>query len=294
MSIYRSFLFAPGNHARRVEKALSLSADAVILDLEDAVANSEKIKSRALVLAALQGPRNCKGYVRVNALGTPWSYGDLVAVIHPEVDGVLLPKVESASDLHTVEWLITSLENERNLPKGSIDLIPIVETALGFSNLASIARSGTRVRRIAFGAGDFTLDLGITWTSNETELLSYRNTFVVESRAAGLEPPLDTVWVALDDEAGFNQSVETVQKLGFQGKMCIHPNQLQHVNACFSPSEKQITHAKRVVEAFEVAEKQGLAAIQVDGQFVDYPIVYLAKKLIERANAIQKNSLTKN
>ena len=116
----------------------------------------------------------------------------------------------------------------------------------------------------------------------------------MESRAAGLEPPLDTVWVALDDEAGFNQSVETVQKLGFQGKMCIHPNQLKHVNACFSPSEKQITHAKRVVEAFEVAEKQGLAAIQVDGQFVDYPIVYLAKKLIERANAIQKNSLPKN
>lgn len=242
----------------------------------------------------MQGPRNCKAYVRVNALGTPWSYGDFVAVINHGVDGVLLPKVESASDLQTVEWLITSLENERNLPKGSVDLIPIVETALGFSNLASIARSGTRVRRIAFGAGDFTLDLGITWTADETELLSYRNSFVVESRAAGLEPPLDTVWVALDDEAGFKKSVEVVQKLGFQGKMCIHPNQLKHVNECFSPSEKQMTHAKRVVEAFEIAEKQGLAAIQVDGKFVDYPIVYLAKKLIERANAIQKNSLTKS
>ncbi len=294
MSIYRSFLFAPGNHARRVEKALSLAADAVILDLEDAVANSEKIKSRELVLTALQGPRNCKAYVRVNALGTPWSYGDLVAVINPRVDGVLLPKVESASDLHTVEWLITSLENERNLPKGSIDLIPIVETALGFSNLKSIARSSTRVRRIAFGAGDFTLDLGITWTADETELLSYRNSFVVESRAAGLEPPLDTVWVALDDETGFNKSVETAQKLGFQGKMCIHPDQLKKVNECFSPSEKQIAQAKRIIEAFAVAEKQGLAAIQVDGKFVDYPIVYLAEKLVQRANAIQENFTSKN
>jgi citrate lyase subunit beta/citryl-CoA lyase len=287
MPVYRSFLFAPGNHTRRVEKALTLGADAVILDLEDAVANAEKKATRVVVVEALQRPRRCQGYVRVNSLGTQWSHGDFVAVVAAGVDGIVLPKVESASDLQTGEWLLQSLERERGLPDGSIDLIPIIETAAGFTNMRSIMAAAKRTRRVAFGAGDFTLDVGITWSADELELLPYRNTFVVESRAAGLEPPLDTVWVSLQDADGFARSVQRAKDLGFQGKLCIHPDQVPVVNERFRPSEAELAHARKVVSAFAQAERDGLAAIQVDGKFVDYPIVYLAQRLIARGEAIE-------
>lgn len=288
MPVHRSLLFAPGNHARRVEKCLTLGADAVILDLEDAVAEAEKAATRAVVVQALSRPRRSLGYIRVNALGTPWSLGDFLAVVAPGVDGIVLPKVESASDLRTGEWLLDSLERDRGLPRDSIDLIPIIETAAGFANMASIAAAARRTRRLAFGAGDFTLDIGLTWSADETELLPYRSQFVVQSRAAGLEPPLDTVWVSLDDPEGFRRSAERACSLGFQGKLCIHPDQVPVVNACFRPAPRELAHARRVIEAFEAAQRDGLAAIQVDGQFVDYPIVYRAQRLVARAEAIER------
>jgi citrate lyase subunit beta / citryl-CoA lyase len=290
MPVFRSFLFAPGNHPRRVEKALSLAADAVILDLEDAVANAEKAATRAVVVEALASPRRCQGYVRVNSLGTEWSHGDFVAVVANGVDGIIVPKIESASDLQTAEWLLGSLERERGLPQGGIDLIPIIETASGFSNLKEIARAARRTKRLSFGAGDFTLDLGLTWSRDETELLPFRSAIVLESRAAGLEAPLDTVWAALKDTEGFARSVRLVKDLGFQGKLCIHPDQVPVVNDCFCPGEAELAHARRVVEAFAQAERDGLAAIQVDGQFVDYPIVYRAQRLIDRAQAIEQST----
>lgn len=286
MPVFRSFLFAPGNHARRVEKCLTLDANAVILDLEDAVANAEKADARAMVVQALQRPRTCRGYVRVNALGTEWSHGDFMSVVTTGVDGIVLPKVESAADLQIGEWLLAALERERGLPEGGIDLMPLIETAAGYCNFAEIARAARRVRRFAFGAGDFTLDLGITWSAEESELLPYRSQLIAQSRAAGLEPPIDTVWVSLADAEGFNRSVRRAKDLGFQGKLCIHPDQVPVVNACFRPTDEELVHARRVVAAFEQAEREGLAAIQVDGQFVDYPIVYRAQRLIERDAAI--------
>src|SRR5471032_1569458 len=122
-SVLRTFLFAPGNHPRRVEKALALDADAVILDLEDAVAVAEKVATRKTVVEALSKPRTCKGYVRVNAIGTQWCLGDVTEVVRPGIDGIVLPKVESAADLRTIDWLITNLERERGLPHGGIDLL---------------------------------------------------------------------------------------------------------------------------------------------------------------------------
>ncbi len=137
-SVLRTFLFAPGNHARRVEKALALGADAVILDLEDAVAIAEKEATRQTVLEALAQPRRCKGYVRVNALSTPWCLRDLMEMVQPGVDGIVLPKVESAADLRIADWLMGNLERDRGLPVGSIDLMPIIETAAGFAHLDRI------------------------------------------------------------------------------------------------------------------------------------------------------------
>ena len=135
----RSFLFAPGNHARRVEKALTLPADAVILDLEDAVAVSEKPATRDLVVATFGRTRHGKLYVRVNAYATEWCHADIVSVARLGLDGIILPKVESADQLRSVDWLLTNLERERGLPVGGIDLVPIIETALGMSNIGAIA-----------------------------------------------------------------------------------------------------------------------------------------------------------
>ena len=277
----RSLLFAPGNHARRVEKALGLAADGVILDLEDAVAISEKAATRPVVAGAFDKPRSGKLYVRVNALGTEWCYGDITAVVRAGLDGIVLPKVEHAHELRTADWLIGALERERGIPAGAIDLIPIIETALGLSNLQGICRSGTRMKRLAFGAGDFTLDMGMVWTRLEAELLPYRSACVLESRAAGLEAPLDTVWADLRDLEGFIASARHAAALGFQGKMCIHPDQIAEANAAFSPDEAAVAKARRIVEAFDKAEAEGLASIQLDGQFIDYPIVQRARRVVE-------------
>jgi citrate lyase subunit beta/citryl-CoA lyase len=285
MARLRSLLFAPGNHARRVEKALSLPADGVILDLEDAVAISEKHAARPAVVAAFNKPRHAALYVRVNALTTEWCYPDIVAVVQAGLDGIILPKVEDADQLRTADWLITALERERGLPVGGIDLIPIIETALGISTIDRIARCGTRTKRLAFGAGDFTLDVGMVWSREEMELLPHRSACVVASRAAGIEPPLDTVWADLRDTEGFIQSASRAASLGFQGKMCIHPDQITPTNAAFTPDEATVARAKRVVAAFEQAEEQGLASIQLDGQFIDYPIVQRARRVIAQGDA---------
>jgi citrate lyase subunit beta/citryl-CoA lyase len=278
----RSFLFAPGNHARRVEKALTLPADAIILDLEDAVAISEKPATRELVVSAFGRARSGKLYVRVNAYSTEWCYADIVAIARYGLDGIVLPKVETADQLRSADWLLSNLERERGLPVGGIDLVPIIETALGMTNVGAIAGSLSRTKRLAFGAGDYTLDLGMVWSRDEAELSPARSAVVMASRAAGIEPPLDTVWADLRDAEGFARSAERAAALGFQGKMCIHPDQIAVTNAAFSPSEQQLAWAKRVVAAFEEAEAKGLASIQLDGQFIDYPIVQRARQVVAR------------
>jgi citrate lyase subunit beta/citryl-CoA lyase len=282
VSALRSFLFAPGNHARRVEKALELAADAVILDLEDAVAVAEKVATRAMVVEAFGRARHGKLYVRVNALSTDWCLGDLLAVVQPGLDGIILPKVETADQLKAADWVISSLERDRGMVVGAIDLVPIIETATGHRALDAIAGAGTRTKRLAFGAGDYTLDLGINWTRDETELYAVRSAVVVASRAAGIEPPLDTVWADLRDAEGFAASAARAAALGFQGKMCIHPDQIAVANAAFSPTAEALAQARRVIAAFEEAEAKGLASIQLEGQFIDYPIVQRARQVVAR------------
>jgi citrate lyase subunit beta / citryl-CoA lyase len=286
MSVYRSFLFAPGNHPRRVEKALSLDADAVILDLEDACPIAEKRATRAVVVAACQRPRKGLGYVRVNAATTEFGYGDIVAVVQSHVDRIVLPKLETPDEIRAVDWVVANLERDRGLPAGAFDIIPIIETAKGMANIRAITAAGTRVRRIAFGAGDFTLDMSIAWSRAETELLPYRSECVLASRAAGIEAPIDTVWVDLKDPEGFMNSTQHIKGLGFQGKMCIHPDQVAVANDILSPSAAELEWSRKVVEAFEAAEKAGSASIQLEGKFIDYPIVYRARRVLEAMQRI--------
>ena len=289
MSVYRSFLFAPGNHPRRVEKALGLDADATILDLEDACPIAEKKATRAVVVAAYQKSHRGLGYVRVNAMSTEWGYGDIVAVVQKGVDGIVLPKLETVDEIRAAEWLVANLEHERGLPKGRFDIIPIIETGKGLANIRAICAAGTRVKRIAFGAGDFTLDMNITWTRGEVELAPYRSECVLASRAGGIEPPIDTVWVDIKDGEGFRASVAAIKGLGFQGKMCIYPDQVPVVNEMLAPSAAEVAWSRRVVAAFAEAEKAGSASIQLDGKFIDYPIVYRAERLIAMSDRIAQS-----
>jgi citrate lyase subunit beta / citryl-CoA lyase len=287
MQPLRSFLFAPGNHSRRVEKGLSLDADAVILDLEDAVATAEKKATRNAVIAALLRPRRALLYVRVNAVDTEFCYGDLAAIVRPGLDGIVLPKVESAAGLATADWLLAQLEREQGLVPRGIDLVPIIETARGLNQIDAILAARTRVKRVAFGAGDFTLDVNMVWSRGEAELAYARAKIVTASRAAGIEAPFDTVWVDLTDQEGLEASARTALGFGFQGKMCIHPNQIAVVNRVFTPSEAEIAFAERVVAAFARAEAEGSAAIQLDGKFIDYPILYRAQRILEKIEAIR-------
>ncbi len=289
MTLNRSFLFAPGNVARRVEKALTLQADAVILDLEDSVAPSDKPATRKVVAEALARPRECRGYVRVNAASTPFCFRDLVETLHKGVDGVVLPKVESAADLHAIDWLIANLEREHGVAEGSIDLMPLIETAAGVQRVERILQARSlrpyagpwRVKRIAFGAGDYANDVGLAPTLEESELADARARLVLASRAAGLENPLDSPWFHFKEADAFRRALERSRRGGFQGRLCVHPDQIGPVNGAYLPTEDELAAAERIVAAFRDSEAKGEAAIQVDGQMIDYPIVHRARRLLE-------------
>jgi len=288
MSLLRSMLFAPANHARRVEKALTLDADAVILDLEDACPAAEKVATRAVVVAALQRPRRALAYVRINALSTELGYGDLCAVVQRGVDGVMLTKVDGPDQIKIADWLITQLERERGLARRSVDLLPLIETGAGLASAEAIARASPRVRRLAFGAGDFTLDMGIRWSREETELVSFRSALLLASRAAGIESPIDLAWIDIEDGDGFANSLRWGSTLGFQGKLCIHPSQVEPINRAFSPSTDDVAKARHVVAAFRAAESRGSAAFALDGALVDYAIVFKAERVLERAALVEE------
>ena len=289
MPLFRSLLFAPGNHPRKVEKCLGLDADVVILDLEDAVAVAEKEATRSVVVDALANrPHRARGYVRVNAVDTPFCWGDLQTVVTPGVDGIVLPKLESASDLRTVDWVVSQLERERSMEPGAFDVLPIIETGKGVAAVASICGAGARTRRLSFGAGDYTLDMGLRWTDGERELDQARSAIALASRAAGLEPPIDTVFIHVGRVDSLRRSAELARDFGFQGKLCIHPEQVAPVNEAFSPTGEEVAQARRYLAAFREAEARGSASIQVDGYFIDYPIVEKARRVIDLADAVER------
>lgn len=287
----RSFLFTPGNVARRVEKALTLAADVVIVDLEDSVATAEKAATRKQAATALERPRRARGYVRVNAPATQFCYGDLAETLHRGVDGVVLPKVESAADLHAIDWLMWNLERERGITEGSIDLMPQIETAAGLHRIDRVLQARSlrpyrgpwRVKRVAFGAADYAHELNLAVSLDEPELAEARARVVLASRAAGLEGPIDSPWFHFKEPAGFARALERSRRGGFQGRLCVHPDQIEPVNAAYAPSDAELAQAERIVRAFKEAEARGEAAVQVDGQMVDYPVAYRAQALLQSA-----------
>ena len=289
--ILRSMLFAPGNVSRRIEKALTLEADSIILDLEDSVPITEKEESRKNVVEWLKKPRSAIGYVRVNALSTGLTIDDLDAVITSSIDGIMLTKVETATDIVKVDWYISFLEEKYSLEKGSIDLIPLVENAKGIHNAYDIARTSSRVKRLCFGAIDYVADIGVKFTDDTAELFYARSRLVNISKAADLEPPIDTVYPDIKNLEGLEKDARMACQLGFQGKLVLHPDQIAPINKIFSPSEDDITFARKVIEAFEKAEAEGRAAITLEsGKFIDYPVVKNARRTLNLAEKCARDN----
>ena len=288
----RSLLFAPANHARHAEKALSGSADGAILDLEDAVAVSEKPAARAAARQLLENRAvhyPC-AYVRINALSTPFAYADLHAVVCAGLDGLVVPKVEAPEQIAIVDWLLSQLERERAIPAESIEIVPIIETAAGLLRAQQIAAASPRLKRLSFGAGDFSLDTNMAWTFGHEGLLWARIQMVIISRAAGLAPPLDTVFADLADMEGLAAEAAQAKRLGFGGKTCIHPKQVELVNAVFTPKAEEVEQAQRIIDAFEQAVASGIASLQVAGQFVDYPVAEKARRIVELSASLERRS----
>lgn len=300
MRLLRSMLFTPGNRPRMVEKAGTVGADAVILDLEDSVPIEEKEATRPAVRKAIDSIHNETGttvFVRVNPLGSKTAYsrdlaaGDLEAVVSANLAGVILPKTESADEVRTVDMIISGMEQACGLAHGQVELIPMVETARGILAAYEIAQAAPgRVRRLSTGAADLTVDLGIAWTRDEQELFYARSHLVMVSRAAGLEPPIDAVWADIQDVEGLINSTRLGKQLGFGGKTCIHPQQVPIINEIYSPSPEEVARARAIVAAFTEAEREGKASIKYEGRMLDYPELERARKTVARAEEIERRS----
>lgn len=286
MSLYRTWMFVPGNHERRLVKAKDLQADIIIYDLEDAVALNEKDKARKMVRKAIADNDNKVKFVRVNDISTPYFLDDVTEVAVAGLDGIILPKAEKKEDILLSDHLLTQMEQKRNLGQGSMEIVPLVESALGLHNAYEIAVSCKRVKRLAFGAVNFTLDINAELTKEGVEILYARSQLIISSRAAGIEAPIDTVYVHIKDQKGLLKETKLVKQLGFQGKLVVHPDQIDVVNDVFTPTVEEVQEAKAIVAAFNDALASGVAAIQLNGKMIDYPVAERAKKIVLKSQGL--------
>jgi citrate lyase subunit beta/citryl-CoA lyase len=289
--VLRSLLFAPGNEPRKLAKVGTFRSDAIVLDLEDAVADAEKDAARGLVNEALAtyGERTVR-IVRVNGHDTGRMEDDLRAVACDSLDCVMVPKVERPETLARADAVLSTLERERGLAAGSIRLLALIETARGLVRSEEIAAEAPpRLLTLIFGLGDFSVEIGVDITPDGDELLYGRSRVVVAARAAGLRPALDGPYLDLPNLEGLEADCWRSRRLGFQGRVVIYPGHVAAVQRVFSElSDEEAERCRRVVAAFEAAEASGSASIQVDGRFVDYPLYYRARHKLTLFEASQR------
>lgn len=276
----RSWLFVPGVAVNKLEKAAQSAVDAVIVDLEDAVAPAEKESARAAIQSYMleQRPGAKKYFLRINGRASQWYQEDLAVAVHSGFDGVMLPKSGGWEDICITEELLRSA----GVSPENFELLPLVETASGILRAAEMI-SGSYVRRLTFGSIDFLLDIGGRSTAAGTELLYARSYLALVSRAAGKEGPVDTVFPDFRDDEGLRRDAELAQSIGFTGKLVIHPRQIEVVNRVFSPAPEEITYAQEVKNSFEAAARKGLGAIQLRGKMIDKPVYEKNLRLLEQA-----------
>ena len=286
----RTALFVPGNRPDRIDKAVNTPADAVIVDLEDAVPPAMKADARPVVREKIQEHNTPRLLVRVNALDTEFVQADLDELVVEGLACIIFPKMEKPEHIRKANQMLSSAETRRGIPAGTVSMIALIESALGVENAFQIISEKTRPARlytVAFGAADFTLDMGIEMTKTGKEIAYPRARLAVACRAGGAEPPIDTPYmIDLKDPEALEADAKCAKQLGFQGKLCIHPNQVDICNRIFSPTKKDIEQAHKIVAAFKAAEVAGTGVLQVDGKFIDLPLVKQARRVLKIAEKI--------
>jgi len=278
----KSFLFTPGNKPEIMHKSLNTEADVVIFDLEDSVPNSEKEAARGKIISILDSNPSKEVYVRVNGIFTPWSLEDIFHLYHYSFSGFIIPKVNSAGDIEKIEWIMDNLYNKVNENTNKKNIIPIIETPEGVLNAQEIAKASSHLKGIMFGAVDYIHEIrGIA--EDEFSLVYAKSQVVTACRSKGLLP-IDTVYPNFKDQDGLERESLRSRAMGFAGKACIHPSQISIINQVFSPSSTEISWAKKVFEAYEIAKKNGKGVISVDGFMVDLPVAEKAKEILSLIN----------
>jgi citrate lyase subunit beta / citryl-CoA lyase len=290
MELKRSWMFVPGHRQNMIDKALGLNADAIMLDIEDGVAPNEKDTARQQIGAALsreKRPNSPARFVRINAIGHARMDADLEAVVRPGLEGLVLPKVETADEVRQVDKILNAREPELRMAPGQVKLLVAIESPRGLLNAPIIAGCSPRVIGLMFGAEDFGRELGLP-TSREAEardMLYARSAMVIGAASAHVQA-IDGVWVDLKDSGGLIGFATQSRRLGFSGMSLIHPSQIDPINTVFSPTAEEVNYAAQVVKAFEDANARGDGSIAFGGQLIDRPIVERARRTLEMAKSL--------
>ena len=288
MELYRSFIFVPGNRENMLERAKSFKADVIMVDLEDSVPPREKVSARDMAkdwVPALsrQGQRVM---VRVNSLDTGLTRSELETLVSPDLYGISLGKVESKWNIRDVDRMLSAIEPLAGVELGSTKVVAWAETASALVDARDIADSSQRVIALAFGAEDFTNDMGIERSDSGDEVQVPRSLVPVAARAANVAS-LDSPFVAFQDPEALRADAQKARQMGFTGKHAIHPAQLDIINEVFSPAPDEVAYARRIMDAWDKAEAEGRGSLALDGRMVDVPVVKRAQNLLAFADAIE-------
>ncbi len=289
MKLRRSRLYVPGNNPKMIPPAGLYGADVISLDLEDAVHPDFKVDARMLVSEALKvvdfGP-NVEVTVRINPISTPWGKWDIRQIVCPRLDGIYIPKTETPEDVIQVDELVTEMEEKKGLPIGRIKLFATMETAKGILNSKEIAFCSKRLEGITIGGEDLTADLGGIRSSDGIAIHTSRQLIVLAAKAAGIQA-IDTVYSDFSDSDGLRSETDMIRKMGFDGKACIHPSQIEIIHDVFNPTKEEIIYAVRVKKAIQIAKEKGWGVIALGKKMVDRPIVLKAEKILAMAEAAE-------
>jgi citrate lyase subunit beta / citryl-CoA lyase len=283
--VMRSVMTVPVIVERFIEKAPGAGADVICLDLEDSVPPAEKIAARPLARQAIETmPRAGYAiYARVNGTWSGLMEDDLNEIVRPGLDGVVISKAESAETIETLAEQLTGLEIEHGMGSGSVAIMPLIETAKGVARCYEICEASPRLTGAIFGAEDYATDMGIERTADGAEILWARTQIAIACRAAGIEA-IDTPDPDYSNADHLGREMRLAKSLGYRGKLCIHPLQVQIANEIFRPGETEVAEARLIVSAFERdGLAKGLAAIPLGGKMVDTPIYWRARRLLELA-----------
>ena len=286
--VWRSMLYVPATSEKFIEKAHERGADAIKIDLEDAVALAEKPRARTLVRSAAKtvARGGADVLVRINR-PLRMAVDDLEASVWPEVHGLVLPKVESADHNGFLAEIITELEDERDMKLGHIKLMALIETPRGYSNVRDIANSSERLSAIALGQEDFSAEMGMVEPEGMS-LLSYYQTVQVAAREAGILPIGYPGSIAeFTDLELFKSNALIARKLGFDGGACIHPKQVPILNEAFTPTDEEINRSERMVAAYDAAMAAGDGAVAFEGKMIDVPVVARAERILSIRDRIK-------